>query len=90
MSKKSAKKVADRSKAIAKSWTDKKVAAARTTRNQVKVAGKAYSSTRAAWKALDLPPGRCISFRGKLKAAGKLAFVADDGTKTLFTIVAAD
>jgi hypothetical protein len=99
MSKKAAKKsrvakvevaaepMSERAAAIADSWKDKKVAAARLTKNRVRVGRKVSSSTRAAWKALDLPPGRCISFRGKLKAAGKLAFTADDGKQTMFTIV---
>jgi hypothetical protein len=63
------------------------VAKACVTRNRVKVGRKVYGSTRAAWKALDLPPGRCISFRGKLKAAGALDFVRDDGKKVRFAIV---
>jgi hypothetical protein len=82
------KKVDPRAVAIAASWLDANVAKARVTRNRVKVGRKVYGSTRAAWKALDLPPGRCISFRAKLKAAGKLAFTADDGKQTVFTIVA--
>jgi hypothetical protein len=84
------KKIDPRAAAISKSWKDKDVAAARVTRNQVRVGRKVYSSTRAAFTELGLPAGRCIAFRGRLKAAGKLAFVADDGTKTLFTIVAAE
>jgi hypothetical protein len=77
-----------RSAAIAASWQDKKVSAARLTRNKVRVGRKVFSSTRAAWKALELPPGACIGFRGKLKAAGKLAYTAPDGRQTTFTIVA--
>lgn len=86
--KKAAKKpAADRSKAVAASWADKKVATARATHNAVKVGGETYKSTRAAFKALDLPPGRCISFRGKLKASGAETFTTDDGKKFNFKLV---
>ena len=62
--------------------------AARLTKNRVKVGYKVYSSTRAAWIALSLPPGACIGFRGRHKKAGKLAYTAPDGKQTTFAIVA--
>jgi hypothetical protein len=80
--------MSERGQAISKSWADKAVAKARVTRHKVRVGRTEYSSCRAAFKALDLTPGRCISFRGKLKAAGKLAFTDDSGKQTMFTIVA--
>lgn len=84
---KAKKPAADRSKAVAASWADKKVAAARATHNAVKVGGEEYKSTRAAFKALGLPPGRCISFRGKLKASGAETFTDDAGKKYNFKLV---
>jgi hypothetical protein len=65
---------ADRSAAIAKSWQDPATAAARATRSHVVVGGVEYTSTHQAFLALGLPANKCIAFRGKLKAAGKLAF----------------
>jgi transposase-like protein len=80
---------ADRAAAIAASWQDKEVAAARVTRHSVKVrdkvdgASEQYQSVRAAFEALGLPLGRHIRFRGELKVVGKLTF--DD--RYAFTLV---
>lgn len=64
----------DRSAAIAASWCDKNVAAARAQRHAVSVNGTEYRSVAAAFVALGLPMGSHIRFRGALKAAGKLAY----------------
>ena len=71
---KAAAKSSDRSAAIAASWTDKKVAAARATRHHVRVEDKTYKSVREAFMVLALPLGQHIKFRGALKAAGKADF----------------
>ena len=74
-----------RSAAIAKSWTNPEVAAARANRATVTVTGPLtsfflpdggapYSSVAAAFRALHLPMGAHIKFRGQLKAAGTLEF----------------
>lgn len=67
---------ADRGKAIAASWKNKQVAAARATRHAVRVTDPkggqgTYRSVRDAFVQLGLPLGRHIKFRGALKAAGK-------------------
>lgn len=64
----------DRGAAIAQSWKDKKVAAARATRHHVQAAGTTYKSVREAFMVLSLPLGQHIKFRGALKAAGKAEF----------------
>lgn len=70
---------ANRSAAISASWKDPAVAAARAERKAVSVVGgrltqpTQFPSTPAAFRALGLPIGKCIKFRGQLKAAGKLA-----------------
>ena len=64
----------DRGEAIAQSWKDKKVAAARATRHAVRVEDKTYKSVREAFMVLALPLGQHIKFRGALKAAGKAEF----------------
>lgn len=64
----------DRGAAIAQSWQDKKVAAARATRHAVRVEDKTYKSVREAFMVLALPLGQHIKFRGALKAAGKADF----------------
>lgn len=76
---KAAAKSPDRSAAIAASWTDKKVAAARATRHGVRVTDPRggqgnYKSVREAFMVLALPIGQHIKFRGALKAAGKAEF----------------
>jgi hypothetical protein len=70
---------ATRSAAIAASWTDKRVAAARATRHAVRVTDPrggqgSYKSVREAFMVLALPLGQHIKFRGALKAAGKGEF----------------
>ena len=78
---------ADRSAAVKSSWSDAKVAAARSTHNKVKVGGEVYGSVRKAFAALGLPDVKHIKFRGELKRAGKLTF-EHDGKKFNFTVVA--
>jgi hypothetical protein len=78
---------ADRSDAIAKSWTNKAVAAARSTKNKVKVGGTEYRSTAAAFEALGLPMGTCIAFRMALKETGRKVYETDKGVKHIFTVV---
>jgi len=64
-----------RSTAVAASWSDAGVKAARSQRNGVLVNGKTeYKSVRAAFVALGLPIGSHIKFRMKLKADGKAEF----------------
>jgi hypothetical protein len=66
---KSKSKNAARSNAVAASWSDKDVKAARSARNGVLVDGKTeYKSVRAAFMALGLPIGSHIKFRMRLKA----------------------
>jgi transposase-like protein len=75
---KSAAASPERSAAIAASWKNKGVAAARATRHGVVVvwAGRSekYSSVREAFVRLGLPLGRHIKFRGVLKASGRAEF----------------
>lgn len=61
-----------RSEAITKSWSEPAVKEARSVRHGVKVDGKEYKSTAAAFKALGLPMNECIKFRMELKAKGSL------------------
>ena len=63
-----------RSAAISDTWKDKKVAAARSLRSNVKVNGTEYKSVLKAFVALGLPVNKHIKFRGDLKAAGKAEF----------------
>lgn len=69
----------ERSVAIAASWHDADVAAARAARHAVEVTtpkGKKqqHRSVREAFMVLALPLGQHIKFRGALKAAGKADF----------------
>ena len=64
----------DRGSAIAESWKNKKVAAARATRHAVRVDDKTFKSVREAFMVLALPLGQHIKFRGSLKAAGRAEF----------------
>ena len=68
------KSPAERSAAIARSWTDKTVAAKRATHNKVIVNGKTFRSVRAAFEDLGLPLGAHIKFRMDLKATGSKSF----------------
>jgi len=70
-----------RSAAIAKSWEDPDVKAARSERTHVSAKGMTYRSVPQAFQLLKLPMGRMVAFRGKLKKAGKLEF---DGV--MFTV----
>ena len=69
----------ERSAAIAASWQNKKVAAARAARHGVVVRtpdGKTaqHKSVREAFMVLALPLGQHIRFRGALKASGHADF----------------
>lgn len=64
----------DRAAAIAASWADPEVKAARVTRHSVNVNGVEYRSVREAFKALGLPDSKHIKFRMDLKATGKQSF----------------
>ncbi len=74
---------ADRSAAIAATWEDPSVKAARSERSHVSVGGSTFRSVRDAFIHLGLPLEKHIKFRGQLKAAGTMKF----GDHT-FTIVA--
>lgn len=78
---------ADRSKLVAKTWKDPKVAKARAQRNGVKADGKDFKSVREAFASLRLPMGQHISFRGKLKKAKRLTFETETGRKVPFVLV---
>jgi hypothetical protein len=79
-----------RSAAIAKSWLNVSVAAARAQRTQVRVVDEAageigyYKSLAKAWYAYGLPMSKHIAFRMALKAAG-----AKDFGPYKFSVVAA-
>lgn len=65
----------DRSRAIATTWTDPAVAAARAQRHKVVVEGRGeFRSVKAAFLALGLPVSKVIPFRMKLKAKGAALF----------------
>lgn len=72
--KKEAKPATDRGAAIAASWADPDVKAARATKHHVSVAGTEYNSVHAAFTALGLPLNKVIKFRAELKANGKAEF----------------
>lgn len=65
-----------RAAAIAATWVDGDVRAARVTRNAVTFVddsgSRYFKSVRAAFIALGLPMSRHIKFRGELKKAGEL------------------
>lgn len=67
---------AQRAAAIAKTWKDPSVAAARARRHGVRLVkdGKVgdFRSVRAAFIAMGLPLNKHIQFRMELKAAGKI------------------
>lgn len=71
--------------AIADSWKNKGVAAARSTKNKVKVGGEVYRSVAAAFEALKLPMSKHIAFRAKLKQQGRATFEGHT-----FTVVPAE
>lgn len=83
---------ATRSEAIARSWADVKVRAARAARHPVEVNGKQFKSVSAAWRELAIEPdhfNRHIRFRGELVAKGRAEYVNDAGKKFAFTTVGA-
>jgi hypothetical protein len=66
---------ADRSAAIAATWADPEVAAARAQRSKVVVEGRGeFRSVKAAFIALGLPVSKHIPFRMQLKAKGAALF----------------
>lgn len=78
---------------VAASWADPAVKAARTTRNGVTVSlnengadAQEFKSTRAAFEHFNLPDGKHIRFRMKLKASKSEVF-EHEGTKYFFKIV---
>lgn len=80
---------ADRSAAIAATWTDKNIRARRTERTAVKVGGETYASVGKAFEALGLPTTQMVRFRVLLKASasGRATFEAENGAKHKFTVV---
>lgn len=73
----------DRSAAIAATWEDPNVKAARSERSHVAVGKQTFRSVRDAFVHLGLPLEKHIKFRGLLKAAGTLQF--GDHTFTVVT-----
>jgi hypothetical protein len=71
---KPAKEPGDLSAAIANSWRDPAVAAARSARYAVKVKGEVHKSVRAAFDALGLDLGKHVAFRAKLVKEQKAEF----------------
>lgn len=87
-------KTAARSAAVAATWQDPAVKAARAIRHAVIVKGVQHRSVGEAFKALSLPMNRHVVFRQKLKASdtGKAIFQTPgekEGTVVdyLFTLV---
>ena len=69
-----------RSKAIAATWENDQIAAARSTRDNVVVDGKGtFRSVAAAFKALGLPMSKHIKFRIDVKANGSGTFKYGEG-----------
>jgi predicted DNA-binding WGR domain protein len=64
----------DRSAAIAKTWADPEVKAARSTRTHVKAGSKVYRSVKQAFEELGLPLSKHIRFRMELKSIGEMTF----------------
>lgn len=76
-----------RSQAVAATWQDANIAARRKERSAVEVKGHGeFRSVKAAFDALELPLGKHITFRLRLKQEGSSLFV-HDGKKYEFTIV---
>lgn len=63
-----------RGEAVAASWQDTKVRAARSARSRVVVDGVEFRSVAAAFHELGLPMNKHIKFRATLKATGKESF----------------
>lgn len=67
-----------RSKAIAATWCDTLVAAARSARDSVVVEGRGtFRSVATAFKALGLPMSKHIKFRAEVKSNGTAIFKHD-------------
>ena len=73
---------ATRSEAIAASWSNKKVKAARSIKNKVRVGGEVYRSVLEAFTRLKLDVKKHIKFRALLKAQNRATFEGH-----VFTIV---
>lgn len=84
--------VVSRKDAVAKTWTDPDVAAARSARNGVMVDGVQYRSVADAFTQLALPMGKHVPFRMALKASedGKLMYGQHEFTLTAAVTVAAE
>lgn len=82
---------AERSKAVKKSWADKKVAAARSTKHKVKVGGEVYNSVGDAFRKLKLPFSQHTKFRAELKAtaSGRKTYTDEKGNSYAFSLVTA-
>lgn len=76
-----------RAKAVAKTWSDPKVAKTRATHHNVSVAGEVYRSVKAAFEALKLPLGRHIPFRALVKKDGAAIFNDEKKGKFTFKLV---
>lgn len=72
----------DASKAVAKTWEDAEVRAARSLKQKVSVGGTLYRSVRQAFEALHLPDSKHVKFRGELKASKTAKFKHGDKTFT--------
>lgn len=71
---KKAAKAPNRSAAIAASWRDPRTAQLRAQRHAVRVNGGWFRSVPQAFRELQLPMGKHITFRGQLREAGQLTF----------------
>lgn len=80
------KEATDRSAAIAKTWTDPKVAAKRAERTHVKASGTVYRSVKEAFEQLGLPLSKHIKFRMQLKQVAELTF-KHEGRQVTFKVV---
>lgn len=65
---------------------DKKAEAARRVHHKVIASGKPFDSVFKAFEGLKLPLGSHQTFRKKLKAAGSLDFVKEDGKTVKFKL----
>lgn len=88
--KKSPKKSNGHGAAVAATWKDSAVRAARAVRTPVRVKGEQYRSVGEAFEALGLPNGSVVRFRMALKASptSRATFEAADGSKFQFTALA--
>lgn len=80
------KETTNRADAIKKSWTDPKVAAARSERTHVKASGKMFRSVKQAFEELGLPLEKHIRFRMQLKQVAEMTF-NHEGRTIKFAVV---